>query len=192
MPFILLMTFFSLAIVLRIAIQYYYTGNHGVRFAARSAPLLEIIPGTIFILSFIVSALFIILHHLGLFAFHNTPSTLMQVLAGGIGFSGIIITVIAQIQMGRSWRIGVDQGETTQLITSGLYAKSRNPIYFGILLYWIGIVMSTQHLLLWVCAILCWLSIEVIVRKIEEPYLQNTHGTAFERYKTNTHRYLPL
>jgi len=192
MPLTLLITFFLLAIVLRIAIQYYYTGNHGIRFAARSAPLIESISGILFVLSFIVSAILIILNHLGLFAFSDTPATPILLLAGIVGFTGIIITVIAQIQMGRSWRIGVDQGEITELITTGLYAKSRNPIYFGIFLYWIAIVISAQPPLLWACALICWLSIEIIVRKIEEPYLKSNHAAAFGRYSANTNRYFPL
>lgn len=87
-----------------------------------------------------------------------------------IALSGIIVTVVSQLQMGDSWRIGVDQQESTTLITNGLYARSRNPIYFGILLFWIGLSITFPHPLLFISAFVCWLCIELIVRKIEEPY----------------------
>jgi protein-S-isoprenylcysteine O-methyltransferase Ste14 len=43
---------------------------------------------------------------------------------------------------------------------------------------------------MWACAIACWLSIEFIVRKMEEPYLLNCHGQQFADYKNKTNRYL--
>ena len=55
-------------------------------------------------------------------------------------------------------------------------AKSRNPIYFGIFLFWAGVCITFPHLLLWACAFVCWICIEVIVRQIEEPYLKKVHG----------------
>lgn len=191
MALILASTFFLFAIVGRILIQYYYSGDHGVRFAHKSAPLIEIVPGATFILAFVASIALIILNLLGHFPVSEPflPLVLPAVL---VGFLGIVITVIAQIQMGRSWRIGVDQSESTELITTGLYAKSRNPIYFGIFLYWIGISMIFPHPAMWVSALVCWISIEVIVRRIEEPYLSRVHKEKFQAYRQKTHRYLVL
>ncbi|MGY0587251.1 MAG: methyltransferase family protein [Paraglaciecola chathamensis] len=108
-----------------------------------------------------------------------------------IGACGIAVTLLSQIQMGDSWRIGVDQQETTALITHGIYAKSRNPIYFGIFLFWAGVCITFPHLLLWACAFVCWICIEVIVRQIEEPYLKKVHGDDFLKYKSDTNRYIP-
>lgn len=190
MPLLLLVSFVSFAIILRILVQYYYTGDHGVRFAKANAPYIEIIPGTTFVLSFIVSAILIILNYLGGFPVDSFFSPIANFGIGLLGFSGIIITLVAQMQMGRSWRIGVDQNETTELMVSGLYSKSRNPIYFGILLYWLALALCFPHPAMWACAAVCWLSIELIVRKIEEPYLRRVHGKAFEQYCREAKRYL--
>lgn len=192
MSLLLLCTFFLLAVVGRILMQYYYTGNHGIRPAKRTAPLIEIIPGSVFILSFLLSAALIVLNYFGLFEFINPLPRSITLIGAGLGFLGILITLIAQIQMGLSWRIGVDQDEKTALITSGLYAKSRNPIYFGMLLYWIAISLNFPHMLMLLCAFICWISIEAIVRKIEEPYLKRMHGASAETYFGKTNRYLPF
>lgn len=192
MSLLLSSTFLVFAIVVRISIQYYYTGDHGIRLAKRSAPFIEIIPGITFVFSFIVSFVLIIFNNLKLLPVDNSLSETIILAATLIGFSGIAITVIAQIQMGRSWRIGVDQNETTTLIVTGLYSKSRNPIYFGILLYWLAIAVNFPHPAMWVCAVICWISIEIIVRKIEEPYLKRVHGRTFEDYGRKTNRYLIL
>src|SRR5512134_1040594 len=44
---------------------------------------------------------------------------------------GFALTVAAQLQMGASWRIGVDARETTALVSSGIFGRIRNPIYSG-------------------------------------------------------------
>ncbi|XOV84808.1 MAG: methyltransferase family protein [bacterium] len=189
MALLLLVAFLSFAVLGRILIQYYYTGDHGVRLAKPTAAPLEIIPGVTFVLSFLVSAVLIVYHHFGYLAAWQFTFPGISFIAGLAGIAGIVITLVAQIQMGKSWRIGVDPGEATELITAGLYARSRNPIYFGVGLYWTGVVLSFPHPAMWVCALICWLSIEVIVRRIEEPYLHRLHGEAFENYLQQTNRY---
>lgn len=43
--------------------------------------------------------------------------------------AGIAATVAAQWQMGTSWRIGVDPSERTELVSHGVFASIRNPIF---------------------------------------------------------------
>lgn len=190
MALILLSSFISFVIILRILIQYYYTGDYGIRFATLDAPYVEIISGSIFVFSFVISGTLIIVNHFGAFGVQSSHSNVLNVAIACIGFTGIAITVIAQVQMGRSWRIGVDQSETTDLRVEGLYSKSRNPIYLGVLLYWLAIAISLPHPAIWACAGVCWLSIELIVRQVEEPYLSRVHGQAFDNYCRESNRYL--
>ena len=44
-------------------------------------------------------------------------------------FVGIAATLYAQFAMGSSWRIGVDESERTELVTSVPFAVVRNPIF---------------------------------------------------------------
>ena len=192
MSLLLAATFLLFAIVIRVLRQYHSSGDHGIRLAKSGAPLIEIVPGAVFILTFVFSIVVIALNALDLFPVQSSlpPSALF--IGCIIGFTGILITVIAQWQMGVSWRIGVDQSERTALISTGLYTKSRNPIYFGILLYWVGLVLTFPHIAMLACAAVSWFCIELIVRKIEEPYLEKVHGEAFAAYAARTKRYLPL
>jgi len=154
--------------------------------------LAEKVPGLMFVLSFLVSTVLTVLYDVGLVHADIIAPSVVSFIAAVIGFIGIAVVVIAQVQMGRSWRIGVQQSESTDLISSGLYSKSRNPIYFGILLYWLAMCVTLPQPEIWLCAAICWLSIELIVRTIEEPYLQRVHGAAFEDYCRTTRRYLIL
>jgi protein-S-isoprenylcysteine O-methyltransferase Ste14 len=45
-------------------------------------------------------------------------------------FISLVWTVIAQGHMKNSWRIGIDTDTKTELVTSGLFSVSRNPIFF--------------------------------------------------------------
>jgi protein-S-isoprenylcysteine O-methyltransferase Ste14 len=39
--------------------------------------------------------------------------------------------LVAQVQMGNSWRVGIDSENKTALVTTGLFAMSRNPIFLS-------------------------------------------------------------
>lgn len=43
----------------------------------------------------------------------------------------LIWVLIAQAQMGTSWRIGIDTENETMLITHGIFRLSRNSIFLG-------------------------------------------------------------
>jgi protein-S-isoprenylcysteine O-methyltransferase Ste14 len=52
---------------------------------------------------------------------------------------GIVLTVWAQLEMGDSWRIGVDSEETTQLVRVRVFGLVRNPIYSAMIIFEFGI-----------------------------------------------------
>jgi protein-S-isoprenylcysteine O-methyltransferase Ste14 len=192
MSLVLIIIFLVFAVGMRVLVQRIKTGDFGVRVASPDAPLIEILPGGIFVLTFCIALVLVILGHLGSLSADFEFSLWARWTAFALGLSGILITVVSQNQMGDAWRIGVDQQEVTALKMEGIYAKTRNPIYFGILLFWIGLCLTFANLWLWLCAAICWVCIELIVREIEEPYLEKIHGEGFREYVRKTNRYLPL
>ena len=63
-------------------------------------------------------------------------------IAGWCGLAlAIVWTVVAQAQMGRSWRIGIDTSHTTALVSSGLFALSRNPIFLAMRVCLLSLVL---------------------------------------------------
>lgn len=192
MSLILMSVFIILCVVLRACVQYKKTGDHGLRPASLNSPLIEVIPGTIFIMSFLLAFSLAVINELEIIQYDFVFPRILRILGFIVGLTGIGITVVSQMDMGDSWRIGVDQKEITDLKTKGIYEKTRNPIYFGIFVFWLGLVITFPNVLLWLCALVCWLCIELIVRKIEEPYLQKIHGKKYENYINNTNRYIPF
>lgn len=112
--------------------------------------------------------------------------------ACGVGFAlGLILCFVAQLQMGASWRIGVDERERTALITHGLFHFVRNPIYSTMFLA-IGALVMAQPTTLAVIAfvILCG-AISLHVRYIEEPHLRRQFGEPYRRYVAQSARFVP-
>ena len=59
---------------------------------------------------------------------------------------GLAVTLLAQSGMGSSWRIGVKETERTSLITTGLFAWVRNPIFSGMGAFGAGLVLLWPNL----------------------------------------------
>ena len=57
-------------------------------------------------------------------------------------------TILAQAQMGNSWRIGIDDEHKTELIQSGVFSLSRNPIFVGMTLTLLGLAFKSAKSIL--------------------------------------------
>jgi protein-S-isoprenylcysteine O-methyltransferase Ste14 len=104
---------------------------------------------------------------------------------------GFALTVIAQLQMGSSWRIGVRPSERTGLVTHGVFGYVRNPIFTGMLLALGGFVLLVPNVVA-VLAVVCgFAGLELHVRLVEEPYLLGVHGEAYREYGRFVGRFVP-
>lgn len=115
----------------------------------------------------------------------------IQWLGVGIALVGTVATVYAQLDMGDSWRIGVDPGESTTLVRSGVFAFVRNPIFTAMLVFGAGIALVTPNVVAIAGFVLLIASIELQVRVVEEPYLARVHGTAYREYLAQVGRFVP-
>jgi protein-S-isoprenylcysteine O-methyltransferase Ste14 len=112
-----------------------------------------------------------------------------------IGFvlciSGLILCRQAQRQMGSSWRVGIDSQNKTDLVTTGVFQKIRNPTYSGLFLICAGsfMIFPTVSFMVWV--IVFYISIQFQVR-IEEEFLTESHGEQYTQYYQTTKRYSPF
>lgn len=89
----------------------------------------------------------------------------------GIGF-----TVLAQLEMGSAWRIGVREGERTALITKGWFSLARNPIFTSMITTGTGLAFTVPNPVSLVGLALLLLGLQLQVRVVEEPYLRALHG----------------
>lgn len=102
---------------------------------------------------------------------------------------GLLLIVVAQQQMGKSWRVGIDTQET-DLVTTGLYRFIRSPIYTGVLLTVLGVVILAPHPILIagypvILGTLMWQA------RREEQHMRSLHPEQFDAWAAKTGRFLP-
>ncbi|OAZ05581.1 methyltransferase family protein [Flavobacterium succinicans] len=101
--------------------------------------------------------------------------------------SSLVWTIIAQEEMKNSWRIGIDKDTKTELVTSGLFTISRNPIFFGMIMSLCGLFLATPNALTALFLILGYVLIQVQIR-LEEDFLTKEHGQKYLDYKQKVRR----
>lgn len=115
----------------------------------------------------------------------------IQTLGIVIAIAGITATVYAQLDMGDSWRIGVDHTETTTLVHTGVFAVVRNPIFTAMIVFALGITLVTPNVVALIGFALLVTTIELQVRAVEEPYLRSVHGETYRHYLATVGRFVP-
>ena len=194
------LVFAGIAFGWRTVMQVRRYGDSGWRFS-RDAPTLERIVQLLFVLSIAmafaapVAALVAGEAHLPGGASGMSDDSTAASVAGALGVAamvaGSVLAVVAQLHMGESWRIGVDEGETTDLVTGGLFAWVRNPIFTGMLLAVMGGALLVPNAVSAVCLVLSVISLQAQVRRVEEPYLMTVHGEPYRRWAATTGRFVP-
>lgn len=101
----------------------------------------------------------------------------------------LVLIVIAQHQMNKSWRVGFDESQNTELVTKGLFRYSRNPVFLGMLTTMLGLFLALPNAVTLVVLCLYFVVIQIQVR-LEEEYLSKAHGEAYRNYQPGTRRWL--
>lgn len=115
----------------------------------------------------------------------------VQMLGLSLAAVGIAATTAAQVRMGASWRIGVDPDERTGLVTDGMFALVRNPIFTAMLVTALGLTLMVGNVISLTGLAALFVALEVQVRLVEEPYLRTVHGRNYERDTAVAGRFLP-
>ena len=117
--------------------------------------------------------------------FHSSVIPWIGVL---LCLAGLMASLWSLISFGESFRVGIDTDHPDQLITSGIFAFSRNPIYvaFGIILLGQFLIFSNGILLVYLGAAV-WLFHRQVLR--EEDYLKQHYGGEYLEYCNRVRRY---
>ncbi|WP_326586173.1 methyltransferase family protein [Streptomyces sp. NBC_01294] len=87
--------------------------------------------------------------------------------------------------------MGVDTGERTALVTDGLFAHVRNPVFTAMVTASLGLSLIVPNWVSLVALAALVTAIQLQVRVVEEPYLTTAHGPAYARYTHRTRTLLP-
>jgi protein-S-isoprenylcysteine O-methyltransferase Ste14 len=113
----------------------------------------------------------------------------LSICAWLILFVSWIWLLLAQVHMGKSWRIGIDEQHATALVTNGLFKYSRNPIFLSMrcTLFSVTLISPTAPILALTVAAELLMQIQV---RMEEAHLAQLHGEHYSHYLQRVNRWL--
>ncbi|SPE20272.1 membrane hypothetical protein [Candidatus Sulfotelmatomonas gaucii] len=119
-----------------------------------------------------------------LFGMHaaNLPWTAWRIAGVAIVVPAFLFFVAARIELGRAFSV---KAKATTLVTTGVYSRIRNPIYFFGALVVLGVVIWTERpwLLLFLAVLI---PMQVVRSRKEEKALTERFGAAYLEYKRKT------
>ena len=113
----------------------------------------------------------------------------LKYIGWGLLVLSLILVWVAQSQMANSWRIGIDENNKTELVTNGLFSFSRNPIFLGVMIANVGLLLIIPNAFTLLIVALSTVSINTQIR-LEEAFLEKSHGTAYVNYCKKVRRWL--
>lgn len=95
----------------------------------------------------------------------------------------------ALISMGHAWRVGVDDVEATDIRRAGAFAYSRNPVFLGMDLFFLGttLIYSSLSFIVLAGGLMVFLHLQILQ---EEGNLLSTGGASYAYYRNSVRRYI--
>ncbi len=124
------------------------------------------------------------------FAPGGLDDTLQYGVGGALMLVAFAIMAVGVTQFRRAGTNVPPTRPTTALVTRGLYALSRNPLYISLSLLMAGIALAADRawILILLAPVLLIMRYGVIAR--EERYLERKFGDAYRAYKAKVRRWL--
>lgn len=110
------------------------------------------------------------------------PWTTLRIAGVVVALAGYILFITARLQLGKAFSVGP---QAKQLVTHGLYARIRNPIYVFVGVMWFGLIVALQ--LYWLLVpYVALLVMQLIRARREAKVLQEKFGSAYLNYREQT------
>lgn len=118
----------------------------------------------------------------------GNPSLPLQFAGTAVCIVGTLYFAAAVVSMQENWRAGIDAGQDTSLVGTGIYRFSRNPAFVGFGLMYAGFASVWPN---WPLLILSAIGIVLFHLQVlrEEAYLEGKFGDKYRSYKSRTLRY---
>ena len=78
-----------------------------------------------------------------------------------------------------------------ELVTTGVYAYVRNPVYSAFMFVCTGVLLIYGNLVLLVLPIIYWGFMTVLMKSTEEKWLENLYGKEYIQYRQRVNRCIP-
>jgi protein-S-isoprenylcysteine O-methyltransferase Ste14 len=109
----------------------------------------------------------------------HEPWPPLRIAGAVIALASMSLIVLARIQLGRSFSV---RAKATLLVTTGLYARIRNPIYTFGCFFFLGVAMFVPAWWL-LLALVIVIPMQVVRSRREAAILEATFGDEYRRYR---------
>ena len=150
-------------------------------------PGVKIPPPLIYVLIFVVSVL---IEKAVPISFASLRSTTFRYAGAVLILSGLLFMVPAVSQFIRSKNTLVPVRPANSLQTNGVYSVSRNPMYLGWLILYIGLIPIVGNWWSLIFAIIVIVAVTYLVIKPEEQYLRRRFGESYLSYTSKVRRWI--
>jgi protein-S-isoprenylcysteine O-methyltransferase Ste14 len=116
-------------------------------------------------------------------------TTVPGILILAIGIIFVAVCLFEFVFVGQGTFIHLDAPK--KFVTSGIYKYTRNPMYLGVLLIFIGYALLHHSISVLFLALFLFLLAHTVVVFLEEPSLKNKFGDDYTNYKRSVGRWLP-
>ncbi len=110
-------------------------------------------------------------------------------LGNGLLTLGFLATIALHFKLGRQWRSGIDPNNPSQLITSGVYGVSRNPMFLAIGISQLGFFLAMPSLFSGICLVIGY-SCLAVQTAAEEKHLSLILPKEYNYYRNRVRRWL--
>ncbi len=109
----------------------------------------------------------------------------VKIAGTAINIMGLVIWWSAKITLGKNWGVGFGNPKIKQLVTRGIYSRIRHPMYWGINLTFVGLMLLYPNL--WFLMLGALIIVYFFYRmKVEDGYLLEKLGEEYRSYKRKT------
>jgi protein-S-isoprenylcysteine O-methyltransferase Ste14 len=110
-------------------------------------------------------------------------------LGVGLCLGGVLILVFSLVSFGNSFRVGIDVEQPGGLVTTGIFAVSRNPIYVGFFVFLLGQFLAFPS---WTTLTALGFAAVVFHRQVlrEEEFMRQRYGREYAEYCSRVRRYV--
>lgn len=114
--------------------------------------------------------------------FMHRPWGPLRIAGAVVAVASLSLIVTARIQLGRSFSV---RAKATRLVTSGLYARIRNPIYIFGCFFFLGLAMFIPAWWL-LLALVIVIPMQIVRARREAAVLEASFGDEYRRYRQQT------
>jgi protein-S-isoprenylcysteine O-methyltransferase Ste14 len=113
----------------------------------------------------------------------RTPVSPRYIIGLSIAAIGFVLWMVARQQLGKSFSVSA---QATALVTTGLYSKIRNPIYFFGGVAFVGVFLAWGNMYALVGGIVLYFVMQGLRARKESAVLEQAFGDEYRRYKAST------